>query len=342
MSCSILTFLDRIFLSFVYFLIGKIKLLILVFLLGGIVVGGGSVFWRSSFLSSSSSSSSLPSLPEKKLPSLPNSSIVLAFVGDISLSREVNWQIQQHQDPAFPFQKTAAILRKADLAIGNLEGPLLEDCPLTRRGMKFCGQAKNADGLVYAGFDLLNLANNHIGNYGPEGVAQTIQTLKKYQLGYFFSQKIAFEKIKDIKLAFLGFDDTLRPLEDSWLSKRIKEAKKDSDLAIVNFHWGEEYQKQPSQRQKYLAHLAIDQGADLVVGHHPHVLQPQEKYRGKLIFYSLGNFVFDQMWSKETRRGGIVLIFVENKKISRFQFIPVFIHHSCQPWPEEEESSFDF
>ena len=259
--------------------------------------------------------------------------ITLAFVGDVGLGREINWQINQRNDPTFPFQKTAEILKKADLAIGNLEGPLVENCPLLRTGMKFCGNPKNAEGLVFAGFDLMNLANNHISNYGPEGINQTIKTLKNHQIDYFDPEKIAFKKIDGLTIAFLGFDDIVRRVDEEKLVQKIQEAKNQADLVIVNFHWGVEYQSQPNERQRYLAHLAIDHGADLIIGHHPHILQPIEYYQAKPILYSLGNFVFDQMWSQETRTGAIALITIESNQIKEVSLVPTLIRYSCQPQP---------
>jgi len=278
----------------------------------------------------------LPSKPILKSffsPTPCQKEIIIAAVGDIGLGREVNWQIQQHNDPTFPFQKTAEILKKADLTIGNLEGPLIENCPLTRTGMKFCGDPKNAEGLMFAGLDLINLANNHISNYGSEGINQTIKVLKNHQIDYFDPEKIAFKKINGLTIAFLGFDDIVRHVNEEKLVQKIQEAKNQASLVILNFHWGTEYQSQPNKRQRYLAHLAIDHGADLIIGHHPHVLQPGEYYQNKLILYSLGNFVFDQMWSQETRLGAIALITIESSQIKKVNLVPFLIHHSCQPQP---------
>ena len=267
--------------------------------------------------------------------------IIIATVGDIGLGREINWQIQQRNDPTFPFQKTAEILKEADLTIGNLEGPLVENCPLTRTGMKFCGNPKNTNGLVFAGFDLMNLANNHINNYGPEGVEQTVKALDKHRIDYFGLGKISYQTIKGLKIAFLGFDDITQPVNEKKLIQEIQEAQNQAKFIIINFHWGIEYQGQPSERQKHLAHLAIDNGASLIIGHHPHVIQPIEHYQNTPIIYSLGNFVFDQMWSQETRTGIIALITINNYQVKKVNLIPVLIQYYCQPRPipEPEKST---
>lgn len=266
--------------------------------------------------------------------------IVLAAVGDVGLNREINWQIQDKKDPTFPFQKIAENLSKADLTIGNLEGPLIKDCPIARKGTKFCGNPENAEGLSFAGFDLLNLANNHAKDYGQDGFSQTIEILKSQQIDYFGFEKMARQEINGIKLVFLGFDDVTSSIEKERLIQEVGAAKTGTDFVIINFHWGTEYQKNPNKRQKELAHLAIDNGADLIIGHHPHVLQPAEYYQEKLILYSLGNFVFDQMWSRETRIGAIALITLEKEQRVRVEFIPIMIYNYSQPAliPKPEKS----
>lgn len=273
---------------------------------------------------------------EVLLTPAPVPEITFVFVGDINLGREVNFQINQRKDFTFPFQKTETIIKGADLAIANLEGPLIENCPLMRAGMKFCGQKENIQGLIFAGFDLVNLANNHINNYGPQGVEETIRFLEESRIDYFDSEKIVFKEVKNLKIAFLGFDDTIKPIEEPRLIEKIKTAQEETDLVVVNFHWGQEYQSQPSERQKYLSRVAIDNGAEIIIGHHPHILQPLEYYQEKPIFYSLGNFVFDQMWSQETRIGIIVLITIKEKQIIKTGLIPVRIENYCQPEPISE------
>ncbi|MFH1561515.1 MAG: CapA family protein [Patescibacteria group bacterium] len=263
--------------------------------------------------------------------------IVLAFVGDLSLAREINYQIQQ-RGIDYPFEFVKQIISQANLATANLESPLVDDCPTVRDGMKFCGPKSNVDGLVSAGFDLVNIANNHIGNYGPEGIDQTIEVLKEKEVQPFGLGTIAYRSVDGFTVAFLGFDDTTGPVPDEYLKSKLNEAKSSADYLVVNFHWGQEYQDQPTQRQEYLARLAIDSEADLIVGHHPHVLQPIEYYQDKLIIYSLGNFVFDQMWSPATRTGAIGLVTINPDSKDELELIPVLIENYCQPRPIEGES----
>ena len=106
---------------------------------------------------------------------------------------------------------------------------------------------------------------------------------------------------------------------------------------IVSIHWGVEYEQSPTERQEMFAHLAVDSGASVVLGHHPHVVQPVEEYKDGYVFYSLGNFVFDQMWSEETRNGLIARIFFEGGQIKKVETIKVTIYEFHQPRPEDWE-----
>ncbi len=124
-----------------------------------------------------------------------NQETILIVVGDINLGREINWQIKIRQDPIFPFINIAPIIKTAHLAFGNLEGPVIINCPILRNGFKFCGEKENIKGLSFAGFNLMNLSNNHIANYGPDGIQQTIQALEKNNIDYCGLEKIFYKKI---------------------------------------------------------------------------------------------------------------------------------------------------
>jgi len=260
----------------------------------------------------------------------PPAQITLIATGDLSLSREINYIIIQKENPYFPFEKIAPIIKEADWATANLEGPVIENCPVLRSGYKFCGQIQNINGPLQAGFDAFSLANNHIGNFGPEGITQTTKELENRNIKYFGLGKTDFETIKGIDLVFLGFDDTLAPLDKTKLQAEIKKVDPRVDWVIVNFHWGEEYQEQPSFRQKEIAKLAIEAGADIIIGHHPHIVQPLEHAKNKPIFYSLGNFVFDQPWSEQTMRGALAKITLTKNEIIKAEMIPTFINNQYQ------------
>lgn len=257
--------------------------------------------------------------------------IVLIATGDIIPARSVNYQTVTKNNYLWPFEKTADFLKSADITFINLESPLIKDCPLTNEGMIFCGDQKNIQGLTFAGIDIANLANNHSGNYGQEGIEETIKLLNSNNILVTGVSGVAIKEIKGIKFAFLGFDDINTPLDKDQVSQEIKKAKSISDVVIVTFHWGVEYVSQPSSRQKELAHLAIDSGADLIIGNHPHWIQPVEIYKDKIITYAHGNFIFDQEWSQKTKEGVVgKYTFIENKMID-VEFFPIQINDFSQP-----------
>ena len=260
----------------------------------------------------------------------PLTRITILAAGDLSLAREINYQINQRQNPFFLFEKIVPLVQKADWAIANLEGPVIENCPVLRTGYQFCGETQNLDGPAQAGLDAFNLANNHINNFGPQGLGETIQALEARNLNYFGLGKVDFITLKGIKLAFLGFDNTLAPLDKEKLRGEIEKANQLVDWVIINFHWGEDYQSQPNSSQKEIAKIAIEAGADIIIGHHPHTTQPLEYIEGKPVFYSLGNFVFDQLWSAETRKGALVQITLTKDKIIKTKIIPTYINDQYQ------------
>jgi poly-gamma-glutamate synthesis protein (capsule biosynthesis protein) len=151
-----------------------------------------------------------------------------------------------------------------------------------------------------------------------------------------------------LSIAFLAYNDTdVVPDSYSAESERpgtvfmdidpmkadVAMAKNLADLVIVSMHSGTEYQSTPNRRQEEFARAAVDAGADLIIGHHPHVVQTVERYHGKYIVYSLGNFIFDQMWSRETREGMTLRVTMDGSGVTDLQFIPVVIDDYAQPRP---------
>lgn len=261
--------------------------------------------------------------------SIPSgNTFTLLFGGDVMLGRSVNTRILKNTDFSWPFRKMSSLLSEADLTMVNLESPFRSGCKPTDSGMVFCADPRSVEGLKIAGIDIVNLANNHINNQSQDGIDETINLLKNHDIGIVgaIHESPAIFTIKDTQIAFLGFTDIASGSKDistaspDNIHKQISEAKKVSDLVITTFHWGNEYSKR-SLRQQEMAHIAIDSGADVVIGHHPHWVQEVEEYRGKPIYYSLGNLVFDQMWSEETRKGLVVkLTFSGSKLVKQEQF----------------------
>jgi poly-gamma-glutamate synthesis protein (capsule biosynthesis protein) len=269
--------------------------------------------------------SRLPNLIFPKSPPL-----TLIFTGDVMLGRSVNTRIQKYADTTWPFKNVASILSSADVTIINLESPFLTGCRQNDNRMIFCADPKSVAGLVFAGVDIASLANNHIENQGQKGIDETISVLTQNGITPTGLGKPEFKTLKNTKMAILSFSD-LPQIKNEEVERQIKEATKSSDLVITTFHWGAEYQKTPTARQVFLAHLAINSGADIVVGHHPHWTQTEEIYQGKPIYYSLGNLVFDQMWSEETRLGQILKLTYQDNTLIKKELIPTKIFDYGQP-----------
>ncbi len=266
------------------------------------------------------------------------------------LSRGVGAKMKGRNDWTYPFEMIAPTLRAADLTFCNLE------CPVSDRGQdlhhlySFRADQRALDGLRYAGFGVLSLANNHTYDWGPEALLDTMQRLREAGIkpvGAGANDPEAHDplivNLKGVKLAFLAYVNIL-PREATagvdhpgvaWLDPPraladIRSARSLADLIIISVHWGVEYSNRPRPGQVKLAHQMIDAGADLVVGHHPHVVQPVEKYREGWIAYSLGNFVFDQN-SEATRHGLMLKATLRGKQIVDVTSIPIIIERSFQP-----------
>jgi len=238
-----------------------------------------------------------------------------------------------YNDFTHPFLKTADFLKAADLTLINLESPLIKNCPVLNAGMVFCGNQHFVDGLIFAGIDVANLANNHTLNWGIEGMEQTINLLKENQVEScgFPTNQLAIKELKGIKIGFLGWNFLESFDEEDEILETIKQARKQVDLLIVSAHWGTEYVDLPAEWQVNLAHKMIEAGADLIAGNHPHWFQPIEIYKDKLIIYAHGNFIFDQEWSQETKIGVVAKHTFYKNKLVDSQFFPIFLSDYNQP-----------
>ncbi len=263
-----------------------------------------------------------------EMPTLEKETTLLA-VGDIMLGRYCNVTMESKNSWQYPFLATADLTTKADLAFANLEAPFVKDCPKTSSGMIFCAPPQSIEGLSFGGFDVVSLANNHILNYGQEGLNQTKELLAQNQISDTTFQELTVKTVNGVSFGFLAFDLVTYPKTD--VLAKVKENKNLVDVLIVSLHWGAEYQPQPNDDQTLLAHLLVDNGVKVVLGHHPHVTQPVEEYNGGLIFYSLGNFVFDQPWSEETKKGEIAEITFNGNEIKSYLLTPIYIQDYCQP-----------
>ncbi|MDD5638802.1 MAG: CapA family protein [Candidatus Pacebacteria bacterium] len=288
---------------------------------------------------------------KKKLP-IKKEEVSLIAVGDISYSRGVERIVKKQNDINYPFLKIGDYLKNADLVFGNLETPITEGREINDFEMIFRSNPLTKKALKLNNFSILSLANNHTPNFGEKGLKDTFFYLEKEGIKYVGAgenEKTAYQPVyiekKGIKFAFLAYNDSdVVPLsykatenfagtafmETEKMIEAVKEAKQKSDFVIVSMHSGNEYVNKPNSSQVNFAHSAIDAGADLVIGHHPHVVQILEKYKDKYIFYSLGNFIFDQQAS-ETRKGLMIKVYFTKDEITKISLLPIIMKNLAQP-----------
>ncbi|TEB10784.1 CapA family protein [Pelotomaculum propionicicum] len=288
--------------------------------------------------------------------------VCLVAVGDIMLSRGVAGEIKkQGGDPLHPFAIIKYYLKSGDIVFGNLENPITPGREIMMPEMTLRADPGSAQALQEAGFSVLSLANNHLADFGSEGLLDTLRYLDEAGIGHAGAGEneeeafaAAFSEVNGLKLAFLAFTDPaivpdaylagveqpgIAFLEQEKVRAAVQDARRKADFVVVSIHAGREYESEPDLAQTQFARLAVDAGADLVLGHHPHVVQKIEQYKGKYIIYSLGNFIFDQKWFRATRVGLAVKIFIAAGGVERMEFMPVFINDQDQPQPLEGEDA---
>ncbi|MDQ6879569.1 MAG: CapA family protein [Candidatus Dormibacteraeota bacterium] len=252
--------------------------------------------------------------PTYNLPADPGNVRTLLVTGDVIPARGVNYFATVRHDYLWPFRPTAAYTKDADITYINLEAPLFAGCPVSAaESFTFCGDARFVNGLTFMGADVVNLANNHLSNYGAQGITATDTLLHQNGMQTTGLGPVAVIDVRGLKFGFIGFNGVGVAIDKTALKASIIRARQLADVVVVQFHWGKEYQRQPLPDPHVptpddpvaIAHNSIDWGADIVIGNHPHWYQGVEVYRGKLITYAHGNFVFDQMWSEQTREGVI-------------------------------------
>lgn len=285
--------------------------------------------------------------------------VTMVAVGDIMLSRAVAKRMQRH-GYGYPFASTSDFVRMADIAFGNLETPITAGPEVLPYEMSFRADIEAAAALRDAGFDVLSLANNHTPNFGETGLADTFRYLDEVGVAYAGAGSNrgeaaapAFITVKGITFAFLAYGESrivptdyeagenragIAFMRIEEMRKAVLSAQELADIVIVSMHAGDEYEPLPNDSQIAFAHAAIDAGAEMVIGHHPHVVQPAEVYKGKYILYSLGNFIFDQMWSLDTRQGMISRAIFTSKGLSEITFHPIRIEDYAQPRFLDDES----
>lgn len=277
-------------------------------------------------------------------------------VRDIILQKGLEW----------PFSAVKGLLRDADIAFLNLESSVTDrGGRMPGKGIWFRMPPSWLQALVDAGIDIVSVANNHVMDYDEEALLDTLNHLdhsgisrvgagadiSAARLGRILT-------VNGLRVGFLAYSDFwdifwsssyrktsgasegkpgIAPSLSSFMSEDIRRLKRHADFVVVSVHWGQEYMTEPDYAQKARGRAAIDAGADVVLGHHPHVLQPVESYNGGLIFYSLGNFVFDQKKPKTTE-SMIALITLRKNTRPAAELVPLRISQA-RPAPMEPEDA---
>lgn len=323
---------------------------------------------------------------------MPTGTVTLAFVGDNTVDRP---------DPTSIFALGSEPLQKADIAFGNLEGPItnvgkMPDVKAINR-LQINPDERMVEGLVYAGFDVVSLANNHGMNMGAEGMLRCIEVLDRNGIahaggGRNFAEahRPAILERNGTKVAFLAYTSvfwppfsaskdrtgmaTVRgitsyepearlmevpgsapiihtsadPQDKAAMEEEVRAAKTQADVVVVSWHWGLSGATgggygagQIIAYQVELAHAAIDAGADIIVGHHPHQLEGVEVYNGKPIFYSLGNFAFEIHGNRRKQTTAVAQVIIRDGRIEQAGFIPYVINADAQPLPASPEQAKD-
>ncbi len=277
-------------------------------------------------------------------------SVKLSLVGDIfpgnltyNTSFGIAGQFRKHRGEKW-FLDLKKIFANSEIVFGNLEAPLIDDVIFAARN-SFVGSYEFGAFLKKVGVNIVSVANNHILEQNENGFKNTINCLRNINvkcvginngkisnIEIFCKKNIiiafaAFNAIHDIKNTQLYADYS----EKSVLETLNEMSSLNADFKIISLHWGNEFINIPSASQIRSAHRFIDHGANVIVGHHPHVVQPAEEYNNGLIFYSLGNFLFDMLWSKNVRKGIVAHVYLGQDKEINYELLPIILNDDYLP-----------
>lgn len=279
--------------------------------------------------------------------------LTLVFSGDVMLGRQVS-RVMKQRGGFYPFERVAPWLQAGDLTFGNLECPLSSrGAPLPGKGIWFRGEPEDAVTLREAGYDLLSIANNHTLDYDSPAFLDTIGFLKEQGIDPVgggrdsgAASKPVIRRVGKTRVAYLAatemadifwsyqYPRTLEAKPDQpgvWkldreqLVKAVRSLRGQADLIVVSLHWGTEFADYPTAEQQATAHALVNAGADLIIGHHPHCLQGLEYYRGGVIAYSLGNFVYDRQTRSKSQEGLLMKAVYSDHRLQKLILYPVLI-----------------
>jgi poly-gamma-glutamate capsule biosynthesis protein CapA/YwtB (metallophosphatase superfamily) len=304
-------------------------------------------------LSLASCAQAPPPLPAQAPPR-----ITVVAAGDILLARALGERMERSGDYTIPFAAIAAALTAADIAFGNLEGPFCERPPYTKEGMIFRVRPRAVESLVFAGFDVVSVANNHFSDGGNACMEFSLARLREAKiapvgaaLSYDDAHAGAMVIRRGVRFAFLGYsyaprndvpgakNAVIAGRDPAQVRRDVAAARARADVVLVSLHDGAEYSRNVARETQEFAHAAIDAGATAVFGHHPHVPQRVEAYAGGWIFYSLGNLVFWQNEPAATRTALLARLTFSGAKLEKAEALPVVIESPGIPRLADDKES---
>ncbi|HBM45983.1 MAG: PGA biosynthesis protein CapA [Parcubacteria group bacterium GW2011_GWF2_38_76] len=276
-------------------------------------------------------------IPKPEIKVLPaQKSTKILIVGDISFDRYIR-RVSNDKGGDFIFSCIDDLLKSSDFVVGNLEGPITDNASIsmgtvmgTPANFVFTFPTTSAELLKKHNISLVNLGNNHIGNFGMEGVASTKEYLKTAKVGYFGGLGADEPVYRKDGISFISYNE-FGGQSPKKVALKIVEEKKKGNIVIVYAHWGEEY-VDSVPRLRSVATLFAENGADAVVGSHPHIVLPSEYIGKTLVYYSLGNFIFDQYWDPEVMKGVALFLDISDGKITHKEF-PIILKKDGRTCP---------
>jgi poly-gamma-glutamate capsule biosynthesis protein CapA/YwtB (metallophosphatase superfamily) len=293
-------------------------------------------------------------LPTLSFAQISHDEILVTAVGDIMLGRYVDKVCQNR----ITIDEVSKILGSGNAAFGNLESCFGGgSSPMQEKAANLKAPDEAVSALKNMGFTVASLANNHCMDFGSDAVSHTKNLLESQgirSVGGFSNQGRAIPavlKVKSVRIGFMGYSahipknvcaapgySGIAPLSCESVLDDISALRARVDVLVVSVHWGREYSNKPAPDQILTAHRLVDAGADIVWGHHPHVLQGIENYKGRLIAYSLGNFIFDQV-RRDTTRTIMMQCSLRNRRILRVKIIPVIVDRYLPRLANADEAS---
>lgn len=290
-----------------------------------------------------------------QMPPLHQKVSVLVF-GDVMFDRAVRTYIENNSTYAL-FKNVVEDIDNADITVINLEGPITDNpSVVTKENLQFTFAKHTAEDLFLVGIDAVSLANNHTSNFGREGLIQTRNNLADAKVGFFGDPANAKNYLvksfstSGLKISFVGYNQFENPNIDE-VKKTIQGEKEKGHFVVFFPHWGEEYDTVANEKEAAIAKEVINVGSDIIIGAHPHVVQNMDTYNDTPIFYSLGNFIFDQWFSRDVQNGLALqlnfyngtLVTIELKPFFRERYQPVWLQgEEKRKWCQEyNQSDFD-